>query len=71
MHTATMSRQVAPRSALAARVAADVAAGGRFRELPERVPLDDTRQETRVDDDEEQEDTRSKWLAVLYAVDGA
>lgn len=64
-----MAERGTPADALGARIAADVSAGGRFRVLPARVPLDDTRQETRVDDDEDHEDTRSKWLAVLYAVD--
>ncbi len=66
-----MAEEGTPAGALTERIAADVAAGGRFRVLPDRVPLDDTRQETRVDDDEDQEDVRAKWLAILYAIDDA
>jgi hypothetical protein len=66
-----MAEEGTPAATLGARIAADVADGGRFRVLPERVPIDDTRQETRVDDDEDHEDTRSKWTAILYAIDDA
>ena len=53
---------------LQARIRADADEGGRFRELPTRHGLDDTRTEELVDENQDPEDRRLWWAAVQQAL---
>ncbi len=53
---------------LQARIQVDAAEGGRFRELPARHGLDDTRTEELVDEQQDPEDRRLWWAALQQAL---